>query len=781
MDLIFDAIFGDSQLDGSLSYEQSQVRKGVLPKVLIDHLHSLFAMPTTQHLMEFFIKYPQALAMADKRGRTPLFMALDDYMDVNQGPQNPTVGTMVKLCCDYAPSTLKRKYQDRLVLHVMIERDSAPSALRVLKAYPRGAKIEDYDHRLAIHMILDRPEFKDAFHELLEECLRIYPGSAQKDHHGNFPLHLALESSAPELLVMRILALHPLASASKSARGQWPLHIAIDKGFTGRLIGPLLQAHPEAVHARTLNNLLAIQVAIQMQCDREICVLLVDGGLEELVLDLKDSCLALDLALDHPDPAVTQLILNRFIESAWSLDITDRWPLETAIERGCSGEVIQALLHANPGAARTRKEATGMLPIHKALELRLHPEGVMHLLRSYPDSAGIEGTKQRLTLHYAMEFSANIMIVEELLDVNPGALHVVDGSNRTPLMMALQGGMNFEVIELLLDRDTSTASTLGPFDKLPIHFAAQTGASLDTINLLISAHQEGLSARDRDGRTPLLLACMRKGNDPTTISALIQGNPEAVEMADNYGRTPLQEAIGHRACSEVFQALLSEMDEVVLSRRDPRGKTPLMRIVEYNLPTEVIQIFIKASPETLDIMTSSEWSQYCRQYHSFAALNEIVRRAADRERMADKKHEGYSGVHAGSHAKNADPKAHWIDNRDTGHSGVHEGSHAKNADPNAHWIDNRATKETGAHIHSNHGAAETHDSHHHASIKEKHGTSGGYASQTNLRAQPATLFEKYVEKFCADGKDKTELGKYRVDRRKALAVSYSKSMKDLHL
>merc|ERR1719316_761996 len=125
-------------------------------------------------------------------------------------------------------------------------------------------------------MLLERSPFLDAFHPIIEECLRIYPSSVRKDHYGNLPLHMALESGAPSSCVLHIFSLYPEAAARKTSHNAWPLHIAVEKAYTGQILEILLKAHPDVLFHRGNNNLLPIQTAIQNSMPIEDVLLLLD-------------------------------------------------------------------------------------------------------------------------------------------------------------------------------------------------------------------------------------------------------------------------------------------------------------------------------------------------------------------------------------------------------------------------------------------------------------------------------------------------------------------------
>lgn len=99
------------------------------------------------------------------------------------------------------------------------------------------------------------------------------------------------------------------------------------------------------------------------------------------------------------------------------------------------------------------------------------------------------------------------------------------------------------------------------FRQTPLHMACIRYPPLHVIQLMISLAPEVPFKQNRDGETPLHVACSSASEDIQLV--LIQACPESVRLRDKYGETPLHYAARNGASILVLQSMLSVAPDVV--------------------------------------------------------------------------------------------------------------------------------------------------------------------------------------------------------------------------
>ena len=213
----------------------------------------------------------------------------------------------------------------------------------------------------------------------------------EKDKYGYTPLYKALESNAPEAVVIALLAAWPDAAKAKRRRGCNPLCLALEHNAPEAVAMALLAAWPDGVKERGNGGHTPLQLALRYK-----------------------STEAVAMALFEAWPGAVKVT-----------DTDGYTPLIYALENKATEAVAMALFEAWPDAAKVKNIYDGNTPLHFALKCNAPETVAMALFEAWPDAVK-EKTKRGYTpLHLAVKYYASDVVVRALIATFPGALKEV--------------------------------------------------------------------------------------------------------------------------------------------------------------------------------------------------------------------------------------------------------------------------------------------------------------------------------------------------------------------
>jgi len=278
--------------------------------------------------------------------------------------------------------------------------------------------------------------------------------------------------------------------------------------------------------------------------------------------------LPLHLACDDSAPikvvqALIQAYRRSVVKETKNLGVI---PLHIACNREANIKVVKALLDADIETLSVRKRSLiGRLPLHMAIEEKMHPDVVDLLLEKgneediYTRFAGL------LPIHLACLNGSDCKTIKILLEKdqrdtpkeaveeeeNSNSLTTIGINGMIPLHLALKNASidsktrkrQADTIRLLLmtekmtKRESLSESTVYFRNKYnqksPLHLACQNNASIDIIQLLLDLDpaNEVMHFKDRRGMKPIHYACNKVDADSNVVELLLAQEKRGISKA----------------------------------------------------------------------------------------------------------------------------------------------------------------------------------------------------------------------------------------------------------
>jgi Ankyrin repeats (3 copies) len=186
----------------------------------------------------------------------------------------------------------------------------------------------------------------------------------------------------------------------------------------------------------------------------------------------------------------------------------------------------------------------------KALErLKEAPhEALIWIVTKYKGGTLVGGVEEetiwyrRLPLHHACgQKLVPLELIQALMEAYPESTMEKDETGKVPLIHACRRDAPLDIVKEVLTEETARATDAE--GKAALHWACEYRASLEKIKVLVETSREVLELKDVYGRLPMHWECSvvsdRKDKMPV-VKYLVREFPEAVSAKDKDGKTPLQ-------------------------------------------------------------------------------------------------------------------------------------------------------------------------------------------------------------------------------------------------
>ena len=368
-----------------------------------------------------------------------------------------------------------------------------------------------------------------------------------QDNDGKTVLHIAFENHIRDLA--QILITQFSAKIEIRDTQNWtPLHTAIDRGY----FSYSKELSEKFLHQDVGTEVSWIQLhAACFQDNSQDVQFLLDAS-TDANHDSSAGYTPLHIAVTKGSIDIVTRLLDQEVNIN-SVTIDGKTPLHIAVEKDHE-VIIQKLLEKN--ADPRLKDAPGNTSLHLAVRMK-------QKTRSEHVKAGASYTSPFPTAYHTCSIQTVRAIIDHGADVN-----AVNNRGQTSLWLACVDGQDsFVKILLNTEGDPSTADKDG--DSC-LHAAVHGQCSSETIQEILD-HGAHINAVNKDGATPLLLACSTANEEAMKLLLKAKANPK-IAYAD--GDTSLHQAIAAFCSKEAIQEIIDHGVEV--NTVNKRGRTALL-------------------------------------------------------------------------------------------------------------------------------------------------------------------------------------------------------------
>lgn len=322
-----------------------------------------------------------------------------------------------------------------------------------------------------------------------------------------------------ELVVDRILDLHPQKMNEQDMSGRLPLSLAVEFGHTA-VVRVLVEKFQADLNQKDAGGELPILLAVR-ENQPEVFSLLLDYGATAPAS--AGGRPLLSLVAESGSREMVQNLVKRPGIDVNACDDTQRTPLSRAAEHG-NDELMRCLLEQD-GILVNAPDVKSWTPLFWAVKNGCTAAAI--LLVNKVESVNHADTDGRTALHvavmYGKESLASILLSNPTIRVD-----ALDNDGKTPLLMALEdANTRQDLIRKLAEKDTVTLHIMARQDKHEL-IAPLASAGYD-LNKLDFRTGTPMQEAIRQGKIAFLESLIAAGAD--------------TEHWDFYGRTPLQLAI----------------------------------------------------------------------------------------------------------------------------------------------------------------------------------------------------------------------------------------------
>ena len=365
-----------------------------------------------------------------------------------------------------------------------------------------------------------------------------------QDKEGKTPLHITFENHAPHLA--QTLITQFAANTEIRDKQNWsPLHTAIDRGYS---------SYSRELSQRFLHEDVYTEVSwIQLHSacfeeNKHHVQVLLDANTDININHASSTGYTpLHIATAKSNMDLVTLLLDQSVDVNYET-IDHQTPLHIAVNKGADA-IIQKLLaqKADPNL----KDVCGNTSLHLAVQLKQGTKGRLVKLRP------------PLAPYHSCNTHTIRAFIEHGADVN-----AINNKSQTPLLFACVNGQN-TFVKILLDAGADP-SIADQYRDSCLHAAIHGQCSIDTIQEMLD-HGVQVNAKNKDGATPLLLACSTAQVDAVKLLLKAKADPN-IAYAD--GEACLHAAIAADCSKETIQEIIDHGAEV--NTVNKRGRTALL-------------------------------------------------------------------------------------------------------------------------------------------------------------------------------------------------------------
>ena len=368
-----------------------------------------------------------------------------------------------------------------------------------------------------------------------------------QDNDGKTVLHIAFENHIPDL-AQTLIDQFSANTDIRDVHNWTPLHTAIDKGY----FSYSKELSKKFLHQDVGTEVSWIQLyaACFQENTQDVQFLLNDNTDVNHVSSAVYTSLLIAVTKGNID--IVTLLLDQDA-NVHSVTVDGKTPLHIAVDKGDETIIKKLLTHeADPSL----KDAPGNTSLHLAVRVKGEAKTVIQKTDS-----------KNISLLPASCYICSIQTVQAIID-HGADVNTVNNRGQTALWFACLDGQE-SFVKILLDAgaDPSLADRHG--DSC-LHAAIHGQCSTETIQKIVD-HGTQLNAVNKDGATPLLLACSAAQAEAVRLFLNAEADPN-IAYAD--GDACLHAAIAADCSKEIIEEIINYGGEV--NALNKRGRTALL-------------------------------------------------------------------------------------------------------------------------------------------------------------------------------------------------------------
>lgn len=522
----------------------------------------------------------------DEIGRTPLMLAC------KHGRAFPVDVARLLLVADtkaastpvahVSPNSTQKGEQ--YCLHVAVSNGCTIETLSVLHgAYPEAAGLPDGNGNMPLHLAVNNGKYRSVAGELDDE---------NSDDDGT--IHGSIAST--------VNSSYPVTQHSNGPAVNGNSQFAVDLSPGAMLMSEttllsvcdmLITAYPQAMYHRNKRGETPLLLAIYRRAPAEVLSLIVGRGGTKLAKIPDDfGSYPIHFCDRSPNVLIVRDMVNFYPEAVRKRNKMGDTPLYFAVSDECPVETLEVLLEvcSAPRETVNNKNNKEMNTIAYSWE-NLHKCRLVAAEDQDEEDARVADNKdlvrlatrpediadtdvglwwQRATLLLKAAYHDTIKM-DDVGTIGRGdkkvvwrPVHAAAGTNCPPA-----------VVRFVLQIHSQEAGNIDESWNTPMHIGASLPniVGAETMKLLFDGHPPSALVPNKDGCTPLHLACLYK-SPLDVLQVLLESNPDATCMTNNRGQTPLFVALTVGSTIDALRLLLKTRPDTVHTR-DGSGTSPM--------------------------------------------------------------------------------------------------------------------------------------------------------------------------------------------------------------
>ena len=382
-------------------------------------------------------------------------------------------------------------------------------------------------------------------------------------------------------------------------RGRIPHHVSLAK------VEDILRIYPRIAGIRDSAGRYLIHVACQCRASYELIATIAKASPKNPTN--ADGETALHVACREGSAlGVVRFLAEEWPEANRVRDRSGRLPLHLAM--GLPLSMVKKFIDQNTHALRT-KDRNGNFPLHEACTGFDCADVAIYMVDRDPHAIRQKNQKGDFPLHIACRDPANAALAKKILYKFPRAVKVQNAQCQSPLHIACEHPDYTDIIFKLIEKGPSAIQMRNDGGELPLHVACRSGCTIEVVErLCVGRDNACFLLVDRNGNTPLHLACCSKRLQKEVILRLVVACKSALDKKNSNESLPI-----HRFCesssSRLDRSSEIEMDVLGLLRsnsiqslgsKDSKLRTPLHVACSVEEPRfDIISHLLECYPQAI--------------------------------------------------------------------------------------------------------------------------------------------------------------------------------------